>query len=415
MKLDRRSLLQATGISLALPVMESMDSAFGKKPDQIRRSVFVCTALGLHPDSLWPKTTGNGYESTLYLDLLKEHRSDYTLFSGLSHSNQVGRQAHDSEMTWLTSTPKPGNAGFRNGISVDQVIANHFGYTTRFPSVILGSDRSQSQSYTSGGVMIPAQHDPVEVFGSMFLEGKPEEVKAQKRRLSEGRSILDQLKGQTGNVRRRLSSNDNHLLDDYLDSVRETERNIGELEDWIDRPKPKVESEAPAELDPGDVLGRLQLLMDMIPLMFQTDSTRVVALMIQDPHVRLQTEGVNEQHHILSHHGQDENKIAQLRIIESGIVSRIGGLLQKMKSTQEQGQRLLDFTSIVFGSNLGNANSHDAHNLPIMLAGGGFNHGTYVAHNRDNNTELSNLFLRMLQQQGIEVDSFGQSTGTLSW
>ena len=150
MKLDRRSLLQATGISLALPVMESMDSAFGKKPDQIRRSVFVCTALGLHPDSLWPKTTGNGYESTLYLDLLKEHRSDYTLFSGLSHSNQVGRQAHDSEMTWLTSTPKPGNAGFRNGISVDQVIANHFGYTTRFPSVILGSDRSQSQSYTSG-------------------------------------------------------------------------------------------------------------------------------------------------------------------------------------------------------------------------------------------------------------------------
>ena len=212
-----------------------------------------------------------------------------------------------------------------------------------------------------------------------------------------------------------MSANDNHLLDDYFESVRETERNIGELEGWIDRPKPKVEVEAPTELDPGDVLGRLKLLMDMIPLMFQTDSTRVVSLMIQDPHVELQIEGVNERHHILSHHGQDENKIEQLRIIESGIISRIGGLLEKMKSTHEHGVRLLDSTSVLFGSNLGNANSHDAHNLPVLLAGGGFNHGMHVAHNRDKNTELSNLFLSMLQKQGLEVDAFGQSTGTLSW
>ena len=415
MELNRRTLIQASGVSLALPFLESMAPGRDQPIGTPHRSVFICTALGLHPRSLWPETPGRDYESTKYLRLLEDHREEYTLFSGLSHSNQVGRQAHDSEMTWLTSTPKPGNAGFRNGISVDQMVAAHFGYTTRFPSINIGSDRSQSQAYTAGGVMLPALYDPREIFSKLFLNGKPAEVQTQKRKLSEGRSILDQLRGQTGRLRRKISGSDNHLLNDYFESVRDTEKDIAELEGWLDRPKPEVDEEIPVDIDPRLILARLQALMGLIPLMLQTDSTRTVTFLIQDPHVDIQIDGVNERHHILSHHGQDEDKLRQLGLIESGIINSFSGLLEKMKNTEENGERLLDNTSIVFGSNLGNANSHDATNLPVIVAGGGFDHGQYVAFDPKRNTELSNLYLTVLQRQGLEVDRFGQSTGVLRW
>ena len=140
-----------------------------------------------------------------------------------------------------------------------------------------------------------------------------------------------------------------------------------------------------------------------------------MTFLIQDPHVDIQIDGVNERHHILSHHGQDEDKLRQLGLIESGIINSFSGLLEKMKNTEENGERLLDNTSIVFGSNLGNANSHDATNLPVIVAGGGFDHGQYVAFDPKRNTELSNLYLTVLQRQGLEVDRFGQSTGVLRW
>ena len=168
-----------------------------------------------------------------------------------------------------------------------------------------------------------------------------------------------------------------NLLDDYLDAVRKTERNITEIEDWIDRPKPTVDVEPPTLPDRRDMLGRLDRLMELIPLILQTDSTRVITLLIQDPDVKAEIPGVEETQHILSHHGQDERKIEQLRIIESGIVSQVSGLLKNMKDKTGHGKRLLESTSIVFGSNLGNANSHAAHNLPSLFAGGGFNHGSY--------------------------------------
>ena len=112
--LSRRTLLKASGISLALPFLESMNPILGavdKTPP--KRMVLICTALGLHPPNLWPKTPGYDYESTPYLDLLKDHRQDFTLFSGLQHEDQTGRQPHDSEMTFLTAARKPGMDGKR--------------------------------------------------------------------------------------------------------------------------------------------------------------------------------------------------------------------------------------------------------------------------------------------------------------
>lgn len=394
--------------------MNPVFAAAGNHPP--KRMVFVCTALGLHPPLLWPKTPGAEYESTQYLKLLKDHRKDFTLFSGLAHENQTGRQPHDSELTWLTSARKPGMAGFRNTISVDQVAADRLGYVTRYPSITLGTMKTQSQSYTSGGVMIPAQTSPAKLFAQLFLEGRPEEVRAQKRNLNDGRSILDQLKSQTSTVRRKASSADNHLLDDYFNSVRKAETNIAKVQGWMDKPKPAVDAQQPSDIhDYADLIGKAQLLMDLVPLIVQSDSTRVISVMIQDHFVVPKVEGVTGNHHNLSHHGQDKAKIEQLQKIETKIVKCFGSLLSQMKSKSESGSTLLDNTSILFGSNLGNANAHHARNLPIFLAGGGFKHGRYVARDKNNTAPLCNLFVTMLNNMGIETESFGQSTGELSW
>lgn len=415
---NRRTFLRASGVSLAIPFLESMNPAFGSSQTAgPKRMVFICTSLGLHPPNLWPTTTGKDYESTPYLKLLEDHRDQFTLFSGLSHEDQTGgRQPHDSEMTWLTAARKPGVAGFRNSISVDQLAASQFGNVTRFSSVTMGTNRSQSQSYTAGGVMIPAETSPASMFAKMFLQGKPDEVVAQKRRLSDGRSILDELGSQTKKLRRQASEADNHLLDDYFGSVRDAEKNIAAVQGWIDRPKPVVDAEPPEDInDPTDLIGRTRLLMNLVPLIVHTDSSRIVTVMVQDHYVVPKVEGVTGNHHNLSHHGQDAGKINQLERIEKGIVGCFSDLLTKMQSGTESGSTLLDNTSILFGSNLGNANAHDARNLPIFLAGGGYEHGRYIDMKKQHDAPLSNLYVRLLQDAGVKTDAFGQSTSRLTW
>ncbi|MDG2224278.1 MAG: DUF1552 domain-containing protein [Rubripirellula sp.] len=413
--LNRRTVLQSAGVSLTLPLLESMTAAWGSGSENPpKRSIFVCTALGLHPKSFWPQTQGADYELTPYLEILQPHRQQFTLFSGLQHEDQTGRQPHDSEMTFLTSARKPGMGGFRNTISIDQLAANQVGDATRFPSITLGTMKTQSQSYTRGGVMIPAQISPAKLFSQLFLEGKPTEIRNEKRKLSDGKSILDGLGSQARKIRRRGSTGDNHLLDDYFDSIRIAEKNILTAEGWIDQPKPKVNASRPADIpNPADIIGRLELLMNLIPLIIQTDSSRIVTVMVQDHFVVPTIDGVTGNHHNLSHHGQDPAKIEQLKRIESEIVQCFGSLLEQMKTRPESGGSLLDNTSILFGSNLGNANAHHANNLPILLAGGGFDHGRYIAQKKG--TPLCNLFLTMLNRMGLEVDKFGQSSGTISW
>ena len=414
--LNRRTLLKAAGVSLALPFLESMNPVFGTTAlnDPPKRMVLICTALGLHPPNLWPTSSGANYESTPYLDRLKDHRDQFTLFSGLQHEDQTGRQPHDSEMTFPTAARKPGMGGFRNSISVDQVAASHVGDQTRFRSVTLGTMKAQSQSYTNGGVMIPAQTSAARLFAQLFLQGKPKEVRAQQRNLDDGKSILDELADQAQTIRRKASSADNHLLDDYFDSVRRAETNIAAAKGWMKKPKPKVDAKQPADIpDNADIIGRAQALMDLVPLIVQTDSSRVISVMIQDHFVVPKVDGVTGNHHNLSHHGQDETKIDQLQKIEGEIVDCFGSLLGQMKSKTESGSTLLDNTSVLFGSNLGNANAHHARNLPVFLAGGGYKHGQFVTNKKG--TPLSNLFVSMLNNTGIDTESFGQSTGSLSW
>jgi len=155
--------------------------------------------------------------------------------------------------------------------------------------------------------------------------------------------------------------------------------------------------------------------MNLIPLILQTDSSRVVTVMIQDHLVVPGIQGVTAEHHNLSHHGQDPEKIRQLKTIETEIMKCFAEFLKSMARPLEVAGRLLDHTSVLFGSNLGNANAHDPSNLPIILAGGSFDHGGYVAYSKRSNTPLCNLFVSLLNSMDIETDSFATSNGRLTW
>ena len=415
--ISRRTALRASGVALSLQLLDVMNPALGfEGAEQPKRMVLICNALGLYHPSLFPKTPGNDYENTEYLELLKEHRSDFTLFSGLSHPDQNGKEPHDTEMTFLTAAINPGLGGFKNTISVDQVAAMHFGHATRFPSITLGSNTRESQSFNSNGVMLPADNRPSRVFAKLFLAGSPEQQRRQRQRLAEGRSILDAVGDQTKALNRRVSGGDRKQLDEYFAAIRTAEKELAASDAWLDRPKPEMNVEIPKDIaESSELLGRIRELMNLIPLMLQTDSTRVVSLMIQADHGVPNIAGVQSGHHPLSHHGQDPARIAQLKIIESGILSTFSAFLTQLGQRSAQGARLLDHTAVLFGSNLGNANAHDPTNLPIILAGGGYKHGRYIAHDKDHNTPLCNLFVNMLNSMGIEIDAFSSSTGQFSW
>ena len=416
--LDRRTFLRASGVALALPWLESMTPALVRASATAPpRMLNICNTLGLYSSSWFPKAAGAGYEATEYLSLIDHHRDQYTLFTGFSHQEQTGRQPHNSEITWLTAARRPGLDGFRNSISVDQVAANHLGYVTRFPSVVLGTATPQSQSYTSSGAMVPAESSPASVFKQLFLQGTPEEVERETRSLNAGASILDRLKSQTAALRRRVSSTDQRTLDAYFDAVRTAEQELGEVQAWQKRPKPVIAEGPPEDLpNPADLVGRVKLMYRLIPLILETDSSRVVSLMIQDHGTVLNVPGVSIDQHGLSHHGQDESKIAQLKLIESELVAAFGELLIDLQGrTGADGASLLDSTMVLFGSNLGNANAHTASDLPILLAGGGFSHGQHIVHEGEENAPLCNLFVTMLQNMGVETDAFAQSTSALTW
>ncbi len=415
--LDRRTFLRASGVALALPMLESMSPPLARAAAAApRRMVNICNTLGLYKEAWFPETAGAGYESTEYVSLLEKHRRNFTLFSGFSHEEQTGRQPHNSEITFLTAARRPGLDGFRNTISMDQVAADHLGYTTRFPSVVLGTASPQSQSYTRSGAMVPAETSPENLFRQLFLQGTPEEVEREKQSLNDGGSILDRLKSETSALRRRVSLADRTKLDEYYNAVRTAELDLAEVKAWRQKPKPVVDAEAPVDIPSrADLIGRVKLMFRMIPLVLETDSSRVISLMIQDHGVVIDLPGVNFDQHSLSHHGQDPSKIVQLKKIETEIVESFDDLLTELGGRSDGSGSLLDSTTVLFGSNLGNANSHEPRDLPILVAGGGYSHGRHIVHEGEHNAPLCNLFVTLLQGMGVETDVFGQSTGTLTW
>lgn len=413
-KIPRRTFLRASGVTLSLPLLDALSlKTRGNEPvAPPRRFIGICATLGFHAPYLFPKTAGRDYESTPYLDLLKEHRDDFTVFSGVSHPEVDG--GHFAEASFLTSAPHPKASSFKNTISLDQYIVEKAVPNTRFPFLTLAT-RKGSLSWTAGGVAIPSTTSPAQLFRKMFVSGTADDVAGQVNQLRTGRSILDAVLGQANRLHKGLGSGDKEKLDQYMTAVRDVENRLQSAEDWVHKPKPAVSVKPPIDNpNEADMMDRSRLLFDLIELAFATDSTRVVTLSMDayGPGVT-PVPGVKLGHHNLSHHGMDPEKIAELKLVDEAQMQIFGYLLTKLKAAKEQGGSLLDRTAVVFGSNLGNASSHDTRNMPMFLAGGGFRHGQHLAFDQTNNHALCNVYVSILQRMGIETDRFGSSTGTM--
>jgi hypothetical protein len=410
--LHRRTFIRAAGISLALPWLEAF-AATPKQPP--RRMLCICAPLGLHPDNFFPQQAGRDYTPSPYLELLQDFRDEFTVISGLAHAGQSSSFAHQASASFLTGVPGAGRPGFRNAVSLDQFAADYIGNQTRFPSLALSGEGVGGLSWTRTGALIAADNSPSKVFARLFLEGRADEVQGQMRRLEDGRSILDDVRDQANSLRSDLGSEDRDKLDEYLTSVRELEQRMVNDERWAKTPKPKVNVEPPTDIkNAADLIGRTRLLFDLSHLALQTDSTRLITIMLAGSGFAPPIPGVTLGHHDLSHHGKDPNKLGQLKIVETEAMKTVRDLIAKLKQSQEDNSNLLDRTTIFLGSNLGDASSHSTRNLPVLLAGGGFRHGQHLPFDPLNPPPLCNLYVSMLQRLGIEADKFGTSTGTLT-
>ena len=417
MKFDpnRRVLLKAAGVSLALPALDAMSprSALAAAPAARRRMVCLCAPLGIHAPHFVPEQAGRDYALPPYLELIKDYRDDFTIISGVCHPEVA--EGHDSGYSFLTGAHHNGfmRGGFRNTISLDQLAAEHIGTESRFPSLSLSTE-GFGLSWTRSGVLVPSEMNPASVFGKLFLEGSPEQVKTQFRRLRYGQSILDHVGDQAKQMGAALGNKDREKLDEYFTSVRELEKRLVSAEQWSNKPKPKVDAATPENPRNEDLVARTKAWLDLTHLALQTDSTRLVTILLNGTTGAPLIQGVSQGHHDLSHHGQDPNKLAQLRIVETEQMKVLGAFLGKLKQTEDEAGNLLDQTMVYLGSNLGNGSSHSTKNQPILLAGGGFKHGQHLAFDPNRHPPLCNLYVSMLQRMGLEVDRFGSSTGTLT-
>jgi len=418
---NRRQFLRGAGVALSLPFLEAMQPAFGgekKDPQTPRRMIAICNNLGLLPEKFFPENGGRDYTLSPYLEHMKDHRKDFTVFSGVSHPDVDG--GHPADNCFLTAAPHPGNGGFRNTISIDQYAAQQIGHLTRFPSLTLGVNilsGQRSLSWTGSGALIPCEEKVSFVFKRLFLRGTQEEVSQQMRKLELGRSIMDAVADQARSLQRDVGSRDRERLDQYFTGVRDLEQRLGKAREWEEKPKPVVKVQPPKDpATPKEYMEKVRLFYDIVRLALETDSTRLVTIMldsVNSPTIEVKGAEVTDGYHSLSHHGKSAAKLKQLEAIDSEHMKLLSGLLSGLKSTKEAGDNLLNRTMVLYGSNLGNANTHVTTNLPVVFAGGGFKHGQHLMFDKERNYPLPNLFVSMLQRMGLETDKFATSTGTM--
>jgi hypothetical protein len=415
----RRHFLHGIGVTLGLPLLEqNLSWAASQEPP--KRMLLISNNLGVLPQHFFPKEKGAGYTLSPYLKELAAFQNDFTVFSGLSHPAVTG--GHSTENCFLTAARDPTRSGFRNSISLDQFAAEKLGQQTRFSTLNLGVNidkANRSLSWTRDGVLLPAEDSPAALFRKMFLQSDARQTAASLKRLQDRGSILDAVRDDISRFQRNLGGTDKSRLDQYLTSVRELEQRLAISGEWEQKPKPQTKTTEPKDIpDKAKFFPKIQLMLDMARLAFESDSTRIITLMVDG--FATPVFEINEQqrtrdgYHNLSHHGQSKEKLAELEKVDLQQMRHLRELLTALAATPAaDGSRLLDQTMVLYGSNLGDANVHNCTNLPILLAGGGLEHGQHLAFDSVQNKPLCNLFVTMLQHLGVETDVFGSATGSL--
>lgn len=414
---SRRALLKAAGVTIALPAMESIGAATTHAAPP-KRMVFVSTGLGMNPATFFPKQFGEQFTPSPVLPSMMKHRGDFTLFSHMDHPNIFTKHAGIYSLLngVLNKHARPGQ-----NVSVDQVAATHLGYTTRFPSVHISLGGTERASYSPSGIRMRQETSPDALFKKLFVSDSAAAKKARALEIEEQGSVLDLVRGNAKRLEKSLNYNDKQKLDEYLTAIREAEARLQGMKRWHKVEKPEITKKQYDSTARGhgslDYAFLAPMMFDLLFLAIQSDSSRIFTANFAMHNRVIELDGVNIGYHGLSHHGNRPTQLAQLQIIESFYMEQLSRFIGKLKDSPSSTNRFLDDTMVFFGSGLADASRHSNRNLPIILAGGGFKHkGHYnaiQAHSKKQ-TPLNNLYTTMLQQFGIETESFNGATGDLN-
>ena len=407
----RRGFLKSAGIAIALPVLESLmpARAVAAAARPVKRLVCLSNNYGVYPAAFFPKAAGRDFELPETLQPLAPHREDFTVFSHLDHGISGGHACVPTLLSgvrpYLASHYPEGN------ISVDQKVAEFVGAATRYPSMVLRVNDANLISFTRTGVQVPAL-DVREMYRALFLEDSSEVKARQAERIERHASILDVVLDEARSVRKGLATRDARKLDEYLHSVRTLEKKIVQQRPWIGTPKPKTDLPEPRS-------GRgteedLESMVELIALAIQTDSTRAITL---TSGFRSGDFGLKGGYHGISHHGEREYEVRAKITIETHQIAQMARLIELLKAQEDPlGEgTLFDNTMLLYGCGMATGH-HSTRDLPLLLAGGGFQLGEHRVYPEAQGQRVpaANLLLSILQNFGLEIDRFGTSTGTLS-
>lgn len=420
MKIDRRRFLRGASVNLALPAFASLDTCAEGRVTRNSARRFVCVAsnYGMHPQGFFPSATGDKYQMSGLLEPLSEHRNELTVFSNLDHPGVGG--GHGCSNTFLNGVEmKEVKDSPQRLHSLDELLGEKLGQTTRFSNMRLGAN---GFSWSRAGIRMPSESNPVSVYTRLFSEDTSKAKQQLRRFIADDTSILDVVRQDARNLKLKLGNEDKGKLEQYLTAIREVELKLHRRHEWLEIPKPKVSPAVIRGDDRADTVVDLDypynisVMYDLMVLALQTDSTNVISFGHPGGNRLFPFEGITLGYHSLTHHGQRPELIKQLAIIETFYMKQFSRFLQRLKDTPDKmGEPLLDSTIVLFGSGMGNASTHSSRNLPIMLAGGGFQHGQHHRFERTgyDGHPLSNLFVTILHQLGVEQDDFSKSSGDL--
>ena len=432
MALPRRTFLRGLGASLALPLLDSMVPALSAQATTVpfapRRLGYVYIPMGMNPVPWTPKGVGRITELSPSLASLTSHLDDVTVVTNLELRNAYTTGNHASSNCAFLSCLKAKRtegSDYELGTTVDQIAAQQIGGDTPIPSLELGTDLiaqvgncdngyacvyQNNLSWASATSPLPTEADPRVVFERLFGDGgTPEQRRAEMRKDA---SILDWVLDDMAHLQSTLGSVDRTKIDEYLSTVREVERRIQTAERQTSS-SPLPDLTRPTSV-PAEWEDHVKLMFDLQVLALQGDLTRVITFQLaREASTRTYPQiGVPEPHHPVSHHVNDPEKLAKLAKINAYHVSLFAYMVDRLRSTEDGDGSLLDHSTYVLGSGMGNPDVHNHSNLPIVVARGGGDKkwgGRHVKYSQQ--TPLANLHLALLDDVGVHLDSFVDSTG----
>ena len=427
--LPRRALLRGLGVSLSLPWMESLTAAgepavagAAAAAPPLRLAVLFA-GNGFHGREWWAKGEGAGMQLGKVLAPLEPHREKLLFINGLFNTEATKGNIHSSQTgNLLSGAPLASGGEIRSGTSVDQLLAQTYGRGTKLPSLVLGCEKSNPSvhknysmlysshiSWSSPTTPTPLELYPALAFDRLFKEGA-----------SQGdRSVLDAVIEDASGLRRRIARADRRKLDEYLDSVRDVEQRImaagnrGELQGWkpaLDKP----DMPRPPEGVPQDIAAHMRLMCDLLVLAFQTDTTRIVTLKLNNDHssLRFPNLGVDHMiHHLLSHADTDD----WLKV-NRFFVEQLAHVARRLDAIDEGGRTALDNSMLLFCSSM-LTGTHDNSRLPVVLlgrAGGRIASGRVLDYAGQENRQMCRLYLSIMEKMGVSPPAFGDATAPLA-